>query len=115
MNISEIKSLIQATDVCGHVALLKGKHGLGKSDIVRTYAAENNLHCEILMLSLMDTGDLIGMPFKSDRGGTTTTSWAAPVWFTRIQDLAWPLTLDVNQLEFKDKEFEKFVLSNVKS
>ena len=86
MNISEIKSLIQATDVCGHVALLKGKHGLGKSDIVRTYATENNLHCEILITSLMDESDLMGLPGKTEINGLLATTWAMPDWFARIMD-----------------------------
>lgn len=113
MNIAETVQLFTPADAVGQVPLLIGAHGLGKSEICKTYAAENDLHCEILMLSLLDTGDLIGMPFKADRGGSTATFWAAPVWLTRIQDLAWPLVLELDQLEFKDKEFEKFVLSKI--
>lgn len=109
MNINETKQFLAATDLCGQAPLISGKHGLGKSDTFRQYAKENNLHCEVLILSLMDTGDLIGLPRTADIGGQLSTTWAAPGWFNRIVNAAWPATLEVDALRFTDPEFKKFV------
>lgn len=82
MNIAETVQLFTPADAVGQVPLLIGAHGLGKTEAVKQYAAENNLHCEILMLSLLDVGDLLGLPYRDD----VSTKWARPVWFTRIME-----------------------------
>jgi len=109
MTTSEVKTLIAACDTVNKCPLIQGKHGLGKSEIVRQYGKENNLHVETLILSLMDVGDLCGLPRTTEHGGQLSTTWSAPVWFNRIIDAAWPTTLNYEDLEFSDPEFEKFV------
>lgn len=84
MNIIEAKEILFAADACGHTPLLVGAHGIGKSEAIEQYAKENNLHCEILMLSLLDESDLLGLPTKVMQGDTPVTSWAVPTWFNRI-------------------------------
>ena len=80
MNIAETIELFAPADAVNQVPLLIGAHGLGKTEAVKQYARENNLHCEILMLSLLDVGDLLGLPYREE----LSTKWARPVWFTRI-------------------------------
>lgn len=109
MNIREIKQFIKAADLCNQVPLIEGVHGLGKSDTVRQYAKENSLHPEILILSLMDTSDLLGMPRTANIGGQQTTVWAAPQWFNNIVDRAWPTKVAYDDLQFKDKELQRRV------
>lgn len=82
MNIAETLQLLTPADALGQVPLLIGAHGLGKSEICKAYAADNNLHCEVLMLSLLDVGDLLGLPYRDD----VSTKWARPIWFTRIME-----------------------------
>ena len=84
MHIKDAEQIIYAADSCNHVPLLVGPHGIGKSELVKQYAKENNLHCEVLILSLMDESDLLGIPYKVDRDDIVYTSWAAPVWLSRI-------------------------------
>lgn len=110
MNIAEIKDLIAAADVCGHVPLVKGVHGIGKSESASQYAKEQDMHYEPLILSLMDTGDMLGIPHTIDVGGISSTVWAAPSWYTNIVNAAWPSVLKMDRLQFADSDFEEFVL-----
>lgn len=109
MNIKAIYSLIAEADRVGHVPLIESKHGLGKSTIVAKYAADQELHFEPLMLSLLDTGDLLGIPRTENIGGQLTTTWAAPTWYSRIVDAAWATNMDIADLVFHDETFGKFV------
>lgn len=115
MNIHETKLFVAAADLANKAPLIQGKHGLGKSEIVKQYADENNMYFEPLILSLMDTGDLLGLPRTVEVGGTLTTSWAAPEWFNRIVNAAWPVEFDTDDLVFHDKDFEKFVNQKLSS
>lgn len=112
MNIQEAKQIIQAADICGHVPLIKGLHGIGKSDAAKQYAAEQNMHFEPLILSLMDTGDMLGIPTSKTIGGMEATVWSAPSWYTNIVNYAWPSILPMERLEFRDKEFQSYVSTN---
>jgi MoxR-like ATPase len=113
MNIEEVKDLISAADVCGHVPLIKGLHGIGKSESVAQYAKEQDMHYEPLILSLMDTGDLLGMPDTEKVSGVKSTLWAAPSWFTNILNAAWPQDTELQDLQFIDTKFQEYVLSNI--
>ena len=109
MNINETRDFIAACDLTNTVPLIQGVHGLGKSDIVRQYAKDNDLHCEVLILSLMDVGDLCGLPRTVSYGGQLSTTWSAPIWFNRIIDAAWPVDLKVDDLTFDCPELEESV------
>lgn len=113
MNPQDLKQAIAACDLCNQVPLISGVHGIGKSDTIKQYAKENNMHCEILILSLMDTGDLLGIPRSVEVGGVYSTVWSAPAWFNRIVDAAWPIEMNFEDLEFKDLEFKEFVQSEL--
>lgn len=69
------------------------------------------MHYEPLILSLMDTGDMLGIPHTMDVGGMTSTVWAAPSWYTNIVNAAWPNTLKVERLQFADEGFHEHVLA----
>ena len=64
--------------------LLKGVHGIGKSERVEAYAKKHGYHCEVLFLSHQETGDLIGIPFLENGN----TIWSVPIWLQRIYDAA---------------------------
>lgn len=113
MNIIETKQFLEATDLCDQAPLIEGLHGLGKSDTIRQFAKENNMHCEILILSLMDTGDLLGLPRTAEVGGQSTTIWAAPNWYTNIVNAAMPTEMPFNAIEFADDAFKEHVISRV--
>lgn len=109
MEINSLKNFIASADACGHVPLIRALHGIGKSASCVQYAVENNLHYEPLILSLMDTSDLMGLPNATTIGDLNTTTWAAPTWYTRIVDKAWPIEFNFEDLEFTDTKFENFV------
>ena len=113
MNIEQVKDLIAAADVCGHVPLIKGLHGIGKSESVAQYAKEQDMHYEPLILSLMDTGDLLGMPDTEKVSGVKSTLWAAPSWFTNILNAAWPQDTTLTDLQFTDTDFQEYVLNSI--
>lgn len=114
MNINEVKQIIAAADICGHVPLIKGVHGIGKSEAAAQYAKENNMHFEPLILSLMDTGDMLGMPETRIVGGMPATLWAAPSWYNNIVNAAWPQKLRMSKLRFTDKDLEGYIYDNKK-
>jgi MoxR-like ATPase len=59
--------------------LLRGRHGIGKSEIVYQFAAEKQLPVVERRASQMTEGDLLGLP--SVEGNVT--SWCAPDWLHR--------------------------------
>ena len=109
MNILEIKQLIKEADICGHVPLISGLHGIGKSESASQYAKEKELHFEPLILSLMDTGDMLGLPVTETVGGQKSTSWAAPDWYTRIVNEAYPTMMDVNKITCEDSPLKEMI------
>jgi hypothetical protein len=111
MNIQQAKEMMVIADACGHVPLITGLHGIGKSAISAEYARDNSMHYEPLILSLMDTGDLLGMPITQNVGGLMSTLWAAPSWYTNIVNAAWPNKLKVDRLQFNDTDFFEAVMS----
>lgn len=113
--ISEVKQIIAAADVCGHVPLIKGVHGLGKSEAAAQYAKEQDMYFEPLILSLMDTGDMLGLPDTAEVGGMRSTVWAAPSWYSNVVNEAWPKDLAIDRLQFTDTLFQKYAIKNAKS
>jgi hypothetical protein len=73
------------------------------------------MHYEPLILSLMDTGDLLGMPDTEKVSGVTSTLWAAPSWFTNIINAAWPQDTCLTDLQFTDTSFQEYVLDNIQN
>lgn len=107
MKITKINQILKAAYYADDVVLMRGLHGIGKTEKIRQYAEENNFYLETLILSLMDQGDLIGIP--NINNGVTT--WAAPDWIQNIQNKAWPKKIKFEDLDFSDKDFEKMVKS----
>ena len=113
MTIQEAKLFIMAGDLANKAPLIQGLHGIGKSEIIRQYAADNNLHDETLILSLMDTGDLLGLPRTIEVGGTLTTAWAAPDWYNRVVNAAFPVTVKFEDLIFKDENLQAYMVERI--
>ena len=61
-----------------------GDHGIGKTEIVKQFAESQGYHCEVLQLTVMDTGDLIGIPETIEKDGERVTAWAKPIWLQRV-------------------------------
>lgn len=65
-----------------HPVLLRGPHGIGKSEYVRQVAKKRNKQVVSRRASQMTEGDLLGLPVVSGN----TTSWNPPDWFKECCD-----------------------------
>lgn len=80
MNISNLKKSLPHLMAERIPVLIHGFHGLGKTEVIETFAKDNNLQIEIRHLGQAgDTGDLIGLP---DLSGDAT-KFKAPDWLPR--------------------------------
>ncbi len=108
--INEFKELITEVDIMNKTPLVISLHGTGKSSVCAQYAIDNDMHYEPLILSLMDIGDLLGVPETVKVGGLVATTWAAPVWYANIVNAAWPEVLETSALSFKDPQFKQQII-----
>jgi hypothetical protein len=76
-NLETILDICQDSDVS---VLLKGVHGIGKSQRAEAYAKNKGYHSEVLFLSHQETGDLIGIPYLE----SGSTVWSTPIWLQRM-------------------------------
>ena len=76
-NLETLFEICQESDIS---VLVKGVHGIGKSERAESYARNKNYHCEVLFLSHQETGDLIGIPELTDG----VTNWSVPVWLNKM-------------------------------
>ena len=74
----------------GKPVLLRGRHGVGKSEVVYQYAHEAGMPVVERRASQMTEGDLLGLP--STDGEVTT--WNAPDWLKAASDSPVVLFLD---------------------
>ena len=67
--------------------LVHGKHGIGKTEIIKQFAAENDYNCVALYLSTQDVSDLVGLPIKDETTyGKTVTEFAEPAWLRKAKE-----------------------------
>lgn len=80
---------------CKYPIMLRGKHGIGKSDIVQQLA--NYIGVKALIdkrASQMQEGDLLGLPKLFEKDGKNTTVWYPPDWYNFACDEPCILFLD---------------------
>lgn len=79
LNLKELEKLLEATPA-SHNVMLKGKHGIGKSEILTRFFTRKGMKVISLFLGQMsDPGDLIGLPRLNSETGTT--DFMPPYWF----------------------------------
>jgi len=81
MNIGKIKPILISASKADDVICLVGKHGIGKSEIVRDYCSENDLFFTPLFLSQSEVGDLIGIPISKE----DEMIWTKPEWLVKME------------------------------
>jgi len=76
--------------------LLRGRHGIGKSQVVYQIAAERGLPVVERRASQMTEGDLLGLPDTADTSinGRKATTWNAPDWLVTACEQGVLLFLD---------------------
>jgi MoxR-like ATPase len=61
--------------------LIRGRHGIGKSQLIYQFAGRRSLDVIERRASQMTEGDLIGLPTLEQRTNALVTKWAASDWF----------------------------------
>ena len=75
--------------------LIRGRHGVGKSEVVYETARSRGLSVVERRASQMTEGDLLGLPDTAERGnGRKATTWNAPDWLVTACEKAVVLFLD---------------------
>lgn len=82
MKINDIKTFIGNLIKAGvdTSVLIVGTMGVGKSQIFAQLTKENDMELVDLRLAQMESGDLLGIPYKSENG---RTEFAAPGWWPK--------------------------------
>lgn len=84
MNIGTLKEALPYLFKANIATMIVGHHGVGKSQAVSQYAAENGLQFVDLRLGTQDVGDLLGLAdFQVDEktGQKIATKFMRPTWF----------------------------------
>ncbi len=76
--------------------LIRGRHGVGKSEVVYQIAAARELPIIERRASQMTEGDLLGLPDVAETSinGRKATTWNAPDWLVTACEQPWMLFLD---------------------
>ena len=79
INANELQKILKVTP-CNQNIMLTGKHGIGKSQILKQYFESQGQKVVVLFLGQMsDPGDLIGLPRLNEETGKT--DFMLPYWF----------------------------------
>lgn len=97
-NIKELRDIIDYTDPRQPI-LLRGPHGMGKSEILKSILQNQGYEVTTIFLGqASDAGDLIGLPHKyeveTNSGKRFVTTFAAPEWFPTDPTKKFGLILD---------------------
>ena len=98
MDICTLKSVLAATPST-HTIMLKGPHGIGKTEVIR-WLAKNIWHqdcVEFQASQISDVGDLIGLPRINSETGET--EFVPPYWYKKDENgNPLPVTLFLDEI-----------------
>lgn len=77
--------------------MMRGRHGIGKSEVVHQIANDRGLPVIERRASQMQEGDLMGLPNIGEKYGRQATSWNPPEWF--IEACEKPVVLFFDELD----------------
>jgi len=81
--MTDLATTITVLDACGRArvpALLISEPGMGKSSLIRSLAASNQMLCETVLGSIREPADFAGLPVVTDDG----VRLEAPAWAKRL-------------------------------
>ena len=95
-NLTKMLEIMDIGDNKYQSLMLRGIHGIGKSEFIRDYFEAQGYRVVVLMLGqLADNADLLGLPkYKELEDGTTVTEFTRPDWWPRDEDEKVLLFLD---------------------
>lgn len=90
MKINDIKSVLSYLFEANITPMLIGRHGIGKSQILKQFCEKEKYHFVDLRLGTQDVGDLIGLAdFDTDKNGKKiATRFIPPDWLKNSVDFA---------------------------
>jgi len=94
MNVKETKLMLKYLPIIQAI-LIKGNHGIGKSQVVRQVSDELGISFIDIRLAQNDVGDLKGLPFQ----GAGRTFFAPPDWFPIKSEDAVSLSKSLNGID----------------
>ncbi len=115
MDINSAKKIIKAANLADDTVIMEGLHGIGKSNIVKQFANEEQMFCVELFLSHMEVGDVIGIPRTITHGIEVVTTWTKPIWLQRMVDKAWPVEFDYSTISYASEDIQTAVEANLSS
>jgi hypothetical protein len=90
VNFKTFNSFVSLIADAKHPVMIRGRHGVGKSELVYQFAAKRGLPVVERRVSQMTEGDLVGLPvIEGNR-----TSWNPPDWFKEACEKPVVLFLD---------------------
>ena len=90
IDFATFNSVVSHVIDAGFPVLIRGRHGIGKSEVVYQFAQERNLPVVERRASQMTEGDLMGLPSIDGE----STRWNAPDWLKEACDNGVVLFLD---------------------
>ena len=90
IDFATFNSVVSHVIDAGYPVLIRGRHGIGKSEVVYQFAAERGLPVVERRASQMTEGDLMGLPSITGE----STRWNAPDWLKEACDNPVVLFLD---------------------
>lgn len=110
--MKELKQLAPAVAAQKFPIMIRGRHGIGKSEFVYQLAADESVSqipSEVVEMraSQMSEGDLVGLPFRGDDLDVNgqkvgSTQWNPPDWF--LKACAQPVTLFFDEVDRATQE-----------
>jgi len=88
MIIKDIQAILPVMLQADVPMILWGRHGIGKTSLVRQYAQQNgHAYFALILGQVVDQGDLIGvMTTATDENGNLTSQFAMPKWMSVLVD-----------------------------
>lgn len=99
LDFAALSSVLPIVTAAGHPVLIRGKHGIGKSESVYSFARAIGLPVIERRASQMTEGDLLGLPDQDgiSVGGRKATAYNPPAWL--MEACTKPVVLFIDEID----------------
>jgi MoxR-like ATPase len=110
-SFATLATIIPAVVDAGFPIMIRGRHGIGKSETVYQFARARSMELVERRASQMTEGDLLGMPQsnpETTEAGNTVTRWNAPDWFVAACER--PVVLFLDEVDRATREVRQGIM-----
>lgn len=110
-SFATLATIIPAVVDAGLPVMVRGRHGVGKSETVYQFARSRSMELIERRASQMTEGDLLGMPQshpETTDAGNTVTRWNAPDWFVAACER--PVVLFLDEVDRATREVRQGIM-----